>query len=255
MRDSISNIESSPFIFLHQTLGGEDGIPASFTAGTDVSSESGDDDSVVKNKSLKGVDIEAPAPVPRKTKRGEHDGENSSDDYDIMQPVESPFEGKIIVPMAGTCVDLVDGDTKASAVEDRREVPNGCAICLSPFENEDRIAWSSNTNCAHVYHHECISDWLMASGAKHLRRQRRESERNRVVNYANDPILRITNFPMLCPCCRQPFVLCHPEKEGNEGGMDKPLANSGRGNYTQTTPATALSPSDALSDEMAMTDV
>jgi hypothetical protein len=54
------------------------------------------------------------------------------------------------------------------------------------------------------YHYDCIFDWLSASGKRSLRRQRREGEGGFL--YAVNPAEKITNFPMLCPCCRQNFI-------------------------------------------------
>jgi len=36
-----------------------------------------------------------------------------------------------------------------------------CAICLGPYEVGDEVSWSMNTCCNHVYHHKCISEWLV----------------------------------------------------------------------------------------------
>jgi len=86
-----------------------------------------------------------------------------------------------------------------------RKVPNGCAICLCPFEAEDKITWSANPACQHVFHADCIKDWYNSSGRRHCRRRRRREQD--VLNYAHDPLLKITKFPKDCPCCRQPFIL------------------------------------------------
>jgi hypothetical protein len=57
-------------------------------------------------------------------------------------------------------------------------VEGTCAICLNQYTTGDDVIFSSNPNCQHVFHGECILSWL----AK--RRQ--------------------------CPCCRQVFF---PKKE------------------------------------------
>mmetsp|Transcript_13949 Transcript_13949/g.38571 ORF Transcript_13949/g.38571 Transcript_13949/m.38571 type:complete len:253 (+) Transcript_13949:104-862(+) len=42
----------------------------------------------------------------------------------------------------------------------RRKVPNCCAICLGEYEIGDRVVWSSNDECQHAFHMDCLMDWL-----------------------------------------------------------------------------------------------
>ena len=81
--------------------------------------------------------------------------------------------------------------------DDKREVPIFCAICLGEYETADRVCWSSNTECTHVFHHDCIFQWLKASG-KRASKQQRFSE--------NPTVKQVMNFAMECPCCRQSFI-------------------------------------------------
>lgn len=40
-------------------------------------------------------------------------------------------------------------------------VPNCCAICLGDYDVGDQVVWSSNQECPHAFHQECILDWLI----------------------------------------------------------------------------------------------
>ena len=134
------------------------------------------------------------------------DADDSIDDASDKEEDDYEAEnGFISVPLPGTKTD----DTSTEDAEKAsRKVPNNCAICLSSFEPEDRVTWSSNKDCTHVFHDACIVDWLNSSGRRHLRRRRRQGQQDGVLNYANDPLRKITRFPMPCPCCRQEFALC-----------------------------------------------
>ena len=37
----------------------------------------------------------------------------------------------------------------------------GCAICLSHFESQQLVCESNNSSCQHVFHKDCMVDWLM----------------------------------------------------------------------------------------------
>lgn len=65
-------------------------------------------------------------------------------------------------------------------LEDKRKrlVPSLCAICLANYEVGDDVVWSSNSECEHAFHEQCIEKWLM----------------------------RKRGYP-LCPCCRRDFVV------------------------------------------------
>jgi hypothetical protein len=51
-----------------------------------------------------------------------------------------------------------------------------CPICMNTFCEGDIVSWSANEKCSHVYHHECIKEWML-----------RRTE---------------------CPCCRGTFLAC-----------------------------------------------
>mmetsp|Transcript_28609 Transcript_28609/g.52247 ORF Transcript_28609/g.52247 Transcript_28609/m.52247 type:complete len:179 (-) Transcript_28609:1025-1561(-) len=36
-----------------------------------------------------------------------------------------------------------------------------CVICFSDYEEGDHVCWSRNTMCHHVFHRECVAEWLL----------------------------------------------------------------------------------------------
>eukprot|EP00984_Skeletonema_dohrnii_P013301 scaffold5491_cov107-Skeletonema_dohrnii-CCMP3373.AAC.9 len=89
---------------------------------------------------------------------------------------------------------------------DKRSVPIFCAICLSEYEICDRVCWSSNTECSHVFHEDCILQWLISSGKK-------RSMNEFFTRHPTDEILLEHEF---CPCCRQDFICVRPALVGSE---------------------------------------
>ena len=160
--------------------------------------------------------------------------------------------GFVSVPLPGSRLSTGDAPPQP-----RRSAPNGCAICLSAFEPQHHITWSSNDKCKHVFHKDCILDWLQASGGRHLRRRRRLEQRgqqrgdNSIVHYSNNPLLKITKFPMLCPCCRQVFVIIPPEAAA-------PTSTTTTSSLTKTTAQgisnTSTTPGEESSHDGSETD-
>lgn len=58
-----------------------------------------------------------------------------------------------------------------------RYFPNCCAVCLCTYEVGENVVLSANSQCHHVFHYECILQWLV--------KIRKGSP---------------------CPCCRQEFT-------------------------------------------------
>jgi len=58
----------------------------------------------------------------------------------------------------------------------RREISAACAICLSFYKEGECVVWSSNRDCSHAFHYNCMVKWILKKP------------------------------PPFCPCCRQNFV-------------------------------------------------
>ena len=43
------------------------------------------------------------------------------------------------------------------------ESMDSCAICMCSYKEHDEIAWSHNKECRHLFHRECIEQWLSAN--------------------------------------------------------------------------------------------
>ena len=81
--------------------------------------------------------------------------------------------------------------------KEMRVVPNFCAICLAELELSDRITWSSNPDCTHVFHEDCIVQWLVSLG---------RTKSACLMFAANVDEKKLLNYELECPCCRQDFI-------------------------------------------------
>jgi hypothetical protein len=69
----------------------------------------------------------------------------------------------------GSCAGLTDGELDAlpcyhyntSAAEDGGGVAGDCAVCLEPFEPDDRCR--RLPRCEHIFHAPCVDSWLRKS--------------------------------------------------------------------------------------------
>lgn len=79
----------------------------------------------------------------------------------------------------------------------RRNCSIFCAICLAEYEAGERVAWSSNPECTHLFHEDCVVQWLVSLGRTKSKMQR----------FGEDPTeAQLLNYKLECPCCRQEFI-------------------------------------------------
>jgi hypothetical protein len=62
-------------------------------------------------------------------------------------------------------------DTEAIELWEGEEEDNECPICMEAFQLDEIVSWSPNEKCSHVFHHECIKEWLLRHGTCPLDRE------------------------------------------------------------------------------------
>jgi hypothetical protein len=62
-------------------------------------------------------------------------------------------------------------DTEVIELWERDEEDNECPICMEAFQLDEIVSWSPNEKCSHVFHHECIKEWLLRHGTCPLDRE------------------------------------------------------------------------------------
>lgn len=136
-------------------------------------------------------------PFPGHT-RGEEDNEDDINNKNTEPAKTSwhPSLPKFKVPQdKPSCAKDTAENKDSNDVE--RAVPIFCAVCLMEYEVSDRVCWSSNKECTHVFHEDCIVQWFVSSG-------RTKSKRRWFPD--NPSERRLMCYELECPCCRQEFI-------------------------------------------------
>jgi hypothetical protein len=97
----------------------------------------------------------------------------------VDQPVEAvPTEGNQDIPptcaaieashppaspinLSPTSCDVPLGSEDCESLPREEEILAGCAICLSHFKPQQLVCESNNPSCRHIFHKDCMVDWLM----------------------------------------------------------------------------------------------
>lgn len=97
---------------------------------------------------------------------------------------------------------LIPCTSTASSSENTltRTVIPTCAICLAQYKPGNYVTWSSNDECCHAFHRDCILIWLLKKDASNGRSRRN----NGGSNDGEDGEFGGSKY--LCPCCRGEFV-------------------------------------------------
>lgn len=115
----------------------------------------------------------------------DNDDGNVSDDEDTkgQEGKENTTKHQRSVPCSGTNDDTTShGRTKASehGKDDNSACSTvsldstfeGCAICLAHYRQHQNVCESSNPACTHIFHEECMVNWLMKHHRCPICRQR-----------------------------------------------------------------------------------
>lgn len=155
--------------------------------------------------------------------------DTNSQGIDSTESMEEGFgdeAGVVVVPSPGVACTDCESTVPPFTMISLREVPNMCAICLCPFEVEDKVSWSSNHRCQHIFHYDCILSWLTKTAQRHYKRRQRqgEGERGVVINATHASDGTTTDFPVHCPTCRQDFVQIN--SAGREGSHEDNMTDT-----------------------------
>lgn len=111
-----------------------------------------------------------------------------------------------------------DGEKKVDA---EREYAGTCAICLEPYMVGDLIVWSSNPDCPHVFHRECLLSYLC----------------------------KVKGNRTPCPCCRREGYCENPFAEMSEVESSSPQSSTNEeGNSSAETETESFEASDVESN-------
>jgi len=107
---------------------------------------------------------------------------NVDDDIDVDVEIGKKLSDD--TTNSDTCCKANSKASTVTITNGGRRSPPHCCICFENYHIGDKVVWSSNPNCPHVFHEDCILAWLSKMGEG------------------------------LCPLCRQNF--CEQETDEQE---------------------------------------
>jgi hypothetical protein len=97
-----------------------------------------------------------PDDPPVESTEGDQDTPPSREAIEASQPTAPPTKSS----PTSCAIGLGSDDCEPLATEEEEEMV-GCAICLSPFTPQQLVCESNNSACQHVFHKDCMVEWLM----------------------------------------------------------------------------------------------
>eukprot|EP00934_Nitzschia_sp_Nitz4_P001032 Nitzschia sp. Nitz4//scaffold67_size101165//89606//91117//NITZ4_004543-RA/size101165-augustus-gene-0.17-mRNA-1//1//CDS//3329556516//1032//frame0 len=180
--------------------------PSSTSQAGDVEASS----DLPETSEVKNLDVEESLQTPDEPRSSDNDSTDKQNDEEAQVKVKLPssLSNQSLSRMGQSSKSLLDSSVKSvdedqylvevptpgfnltnaqTAAHKTRLVPNVCSICLGNYQVGTPLVWSNNEACEHVFHEQCILQWLL---------KQREGP--------------------LCPCCRRDFVLDPYDLEDEE---------------------------------------
>ena len=108
------------------------------------------------------------------------------------------------LPLPGSKAPSAADYPAAIETDDLRVIFPECSVCLNNFKVGERISWSPEDDCDHVFHQDCIMQWFLTLS-------RRDDAKRRKRSYGVECKLH-------CPMCRQDFIASDTTFSDSEDG-------------------------------------
>ena len=195
-------------------------------------SDRGEEDHLVDvsaDKILASTSYDTEMQISREEPDKEEAGALSSMDCDDSSQYQ---HSSFCIPLAGQ--RLAEGGCEAMKLP-RRIESDGCAVCMNTLDVGQKVVWSSNPECPHVFHQQCLLDWFAAVGAKKWKAKAARHIELDSISLQKE----VCKFPKLCPICRRDYFLEESSEEAttdNETEDDSGNERNQANDNNQETP-------------------